>query len=103
LNLRTAKKTKTGYSTSAEVLEELYDDHPIIPHIINYRQLSKLKSTYSDALQNTIHPESGRVHTIFKASADRYRKTIQCGAQPAEYSHPNGGRAANPQSIRGPG
>lgn len=66
LNLRTAKKTKTGYSTGAEVLEELYDDHPIIPHIINYRQLSKLKSTYSDALQNTIHPESGRVHTIFK-------------------------------------
>lgn len=66
LGLRTAKKTKTGYSTSAEVLEELYDDHPIIPYIINYRQLSKLKSTYSDALQNTIHPKSGRVHTIFK-------------------------------------
>lgn len=66
LGLRIIKKTKTGYGTGAEVLEELYDEHEIIPHILNYRQLTKLKSTYVDALQGLIHPVSGRVHTIFK-------------------------------------
>lgn len=66
LGLRVVKKTKTGYGTGAEVLEELYDDHEIISHILNYRQLAKLKSTYVDALQGLIHPVSGRVHTIFK-------------------------------------
>lgn len=66
LGLRKVKKTKTGYSTGAEVLEALYDDHEIIPIILEYRQLSKLKSTYADALQAMIHPVSGRVHTIFK-------------------------------------
>ncbi|MGE5372346.1 MAG: DNA polymerase I [Solirubrobacterales bacterium] len=66
LGLPTVKKTKTGYSTNAEVLEQLYDAHPIIPLIMDYRQLVKLKSTYVDALQAYIHPETGRVHTIFK-------------------------------------
>jgi DNA polymerase-1 len=66
LGLRKIKKTKTGYSTSAEVLEELFFDHDIIQPIIDYRLLSKLKSTYVDALQKLIHPDSGRVHTIFK-------------------------------------
>ncbi len=60
------KKTKTGYATGAEILEELYDEHEIIPYILDYRQLSKLKSTYVDALQGMVHAESGRVHTIFK-------------------------------------
>jgi len=66
LGLRVVKKTKTGYSTGAEVLEELYDDHEIIPYILDYRQLTKLKSTYVDALRDLIHPDTGRVHTIFK-------------------------------------
>ncbi len=66
LGLRVVKKTKTGYSTGAEVLEELSNEHEIIPHILNYRQLTKLKSTYADALQGMIHPETGRVHSIFK-------------------------------------
>jgi DNA polymerase-1 len=66
LGLRKIKKTKTGYSTGAEVLEELFFDHDIIKPIIDYRLLSKLKSTYVDALQKLIHPDSGRVHTIFK-------------------------------------
>ncbi|MDD4776124.1 MAG: DNA polymerase I [Syntrophomonas sp.] len=66
LALPTAKKTKSGYSTGQEVLEGLIDSHPIIPHILEYRQLTKLKSTYADALQNLIHPDTGRVHTIFK-------------------------------------
>lgn len=66
LGLRVVKKTKTGYATGAEVLEELGEDHPIIRHILTYRQLSKLKSTYADALPDLIHPDTGRVHTIFK-------------------------------------
>lgn len=66
LGLRVVKKTKTGYGTGAEVLEELYDDHEIIAYILNYRQLTKLKSTYVDALQELIHPDTGRIHTIFK-------------------------------------
>ena len=66
LGLRVVKKTKTGYATGAEILEELFDEHPIIPLILHYRQLTKLKSTYVDALQELIHPDTGRVHTIFK-------------------------------------
>lgn len=66
LGLPAAKKTKSGYSTGQEVLEGLYDEHEIIAHIMEYRQLTKLKSTYADALQKLIHPETGRVHTIFK-------------------------------------
>ncbi len=66
LKLPGGKKTKSGYSTGQEVLENLLDQHEIIPYIMDYRQLSKLKSTYTDALQSLIHPETGRVHTIFK-------------------------------------
>lgn len=66
MGLTPVKKTKTGYATGVEVLEKLYDEHEIIPAILNYRQLTKLKSTYVDALQNLIHPETGRVHTVFK-------------------------------------
>lgn len=66
LGLPAMKKTKTGFSTNAAVLEQLYDHHPIIGMIMDYRQLTKLKSTYVDTLPNAIHPETGRVHTIFK-------------------------------------
>jgi DNA polymerase-1 len=66
LGLRIIKKTKSGYATGAEVLEQLYGEHEIIAYILDYRQLSKLKSTYVDALPPLIHPETGRVHTIFK-------------------------------------
>lgn len=66
LGLRVVKKTKTGYATGVEVLEELYGEHEIIPYILGYRQLAKLKSTYTDALANLIHPRTGKVHTIFK-------------------------------------
>lgn len=66
LGLRVIKKTKTGYATGVEVLEELYTDHEIIAYILNYRQLAKLKSTYVDALVPLIHPDTRRIHTIFK-------------------------------------
>jgi DNA polymerase-1 len=65
LGLPTIQKKKGSYSTAASVLEELRGVHPIIELILNYRQLSKLKSTYIDALPSLINPKTGRVHTSF--------------------------------------
>ena len=64
LQLPNGKKTKTGYSTAADVLERLAPDHPIVADILEYRQLAKLKSTYADGLVNFI-AEDGRIHTSF--------------------------------------
>ena len=65
LNLPKSKKTKSGYSTGAAVLEGLKGQHPIVELLLEYRQLSKLKSTYVDALPALVDPETGRVHTSF--------------------------------------
>ena len=64
LELPVVKKTKTGYSTSAEVLETLRDNHPIVGRVLDYRQLAKLKSTYVDGLLKLVD-EYDRVHTSF--------------------------------------
>ncbi len=69
LKLESKKKTKTGYSTNVEVLEKLYDAHPIIPCIIEYRQNTKLKSTYIDGLLSAINHMTGRVHSSFNQMA----------------------------------
>ncbi len=65
LALPPVKKTKIGYSTNADVLEKLKDKHPIIPAILDYRMLSKLKSTYADGLMKEIR-DDGRIHTTFQ-------------------------------------
>ena len=65
LGLPPVKKTKTGYSTNADVLEKLKNKHDIIPAIMDYRMLSKLKSTYADGLLKVIQ-EDGRIHTTFQ-------------------------------------
>jgi DNA polymerase I len=65
LELKTVKKTKTGFSTDIKVLEELKGSHPIIDHLIDYRMLAKLKGTYVDALPELISPNTGRIHTSF--------------------------------------
>jgi DNA polymerase I len=65
LNLPKARKTASGYSTDAAVLEELRQVHPVIGMILDYRQLTKLKSTYIDALPELVNPKTGRVHTSF--------------------------------------
>ena len=64
LGLKNGKKTKTGYSTSAEVLEKLKNAHPIIPKILEYRQLTKLNSTYAEGLAGYIRAD-GRIHGKF--------------------------------------
>lgn len=64
LGMQGGKKTKTGYSTSAEVLDKLAPEHPIVRDILEYRQLTKLKSTYADGLAGCI-AEDGRIHSNF--------------------------------------
>lgn len=65
LQLPVVKMTKTGYSTNVEVLNELYDKHPVIPKILEYRMWTKLKSTYLDGIAPLIDSSTGRVHTSF--------------------------------------
>ena len=65
LGLPPVKKTKTGYSTNADVLEKLQNKHPIIPAIMDYRMLTKLKSTYADGLMKVIGAD-GRIRTTFQ-------------------------------------
>ena len=65
LKLPPLKRTKTGYSTDVDVLEELALGHALPGKILEYRQLSKLKGTYADALPALIHPRTGRIHTSF--------------------------------------
>ena len=65
LQLPRTKRTKTGYSTDANSLEALRGVHPVIDRILGYRQLSKLKSTYVDALPQLVNPHTGRLHTSY--------------------------------------
>lgn len=66
LGLPVIKKTKTGYSTAADVLEKLQSEHAIIEHILLYRQLGKLQSTYIEGLLKEIHESDSKVHTRFQ-------------------------------------
>ena len=65
LGLKAGRKTKTGYSTDARSLEYLRGEHEVIELLLEYRQITKLKSTYADALPNLINPKTGRIHTSF--------------------------------------
>ena len=65
LMLPSGKKTKTGWSTNADVLEKLQGKHPIVDQVLEYRMLTKLKSTYADGLLKVISPD-GRIHTNFQ-------------------------------------
>jgi DNA polymerase-1 len=65
LGLKPARKTKTGYSTDVDVLEQLALEHPLPRMILEYRTLEKLRGTYVDALPKLVNPTSGRIHTSF--------------------------------------
>lgn len=65
LQLPAVKKTKTGYSTSADVLEKLADRHEIVQEILHYRQLGKLQSTYIEGLLKVVHRDTNKVHTRY--------------------------------------
>lgn len=66
LQLPVIKKTKTGYSTDAKVLEELYGKHPLIATILEHRKLAKLQSTYLDGLKPLVNAKTARIHTHFQ-------------------------------------
>ena len=70
LELPGAKKTKTGYKTDVNVLNKLKDSHPVIEKILEYRRLTKIKSTYLEGLSNYIR-EDGKIHTIYKQNLTR--------------------------------
>ncbi len=70
LNLPIKKKTKTGYSTNAEVLESLYNEHEIIPVLLEYRTIQKLKSTYCDGLLKVVESD-GKIHSTFQQTETR--------------------------------
>lgn len=65
LKLAPSRRTKTGFSTDADVLEGLSGEHPVVALLLEWRQLTKLQSTYVDALPRLVNPESGRVHTSY--------------------------------------
>jgi DNA polymerase I len=65
LKLPAGKKTKTGYSTDASILENLREAHPVIDHVLKYRELTKLKSTYVDTLPLEVNPRTHRIHTTY--------------------------------------
>jgi DNA polymerase-1 len=69
LKLKPGKRTKTGYSTDADTLEKLRHEHQIVDALLRYRELSKLKSTYLDALPPLVSPDDGRIHTTFNQVA----------------------------------
>src|SRR5262249_4247785 len=63
LKLKVVKRTKTGRSTDAEVLEALAEHHPLPEIVLEHRAIAKLKGTYVDALPKLVHPDTGRIHT----------------------------------------
>lgn len=71
LGLPPVKKTKTGYSTNAEVLEKLAPYHEIVGHILHYRMLSKLHSTYVEGLSKEVRPSTGKIHTYYRQTIAR--------------------------------
>ena len=66
LGIPLTKKTKTGFSTDSSILEALREANPVIGHVLEYRQLTKLKSTYLDALPTKVNPQTRRIHTSFE-------------------------------------
>ncbi len=98
-NLPVLSKTKTGASTDADVLEELAQMHPLPAKIIEYRQFSKLKNTYVDALPQLVNPRTNRVHASFNQSVAATGRLELERSEPAEHSNPHRERPRNPLGI----
>lgn len=92
------KKTKTGYSTAADVLEKLAPDHKLVADILEYRQLAKLKSTYADGLQAVI----GKMEESIRHLTDHHRDRPhqQYRSESAEHSGADGAWPSDPESLR---
>ena len=101
LGLTPVKKTKTGYSTDSSVLEALRGEHPIAGKVVEYREYSKLKSTYFDVLPALICPASGRVHGYFQPDVHRHRAHLVEQPEPPEHPGTHRGGAQDSRRIRG--
>lgn len=86
LGLHGGKKTKTGYSTAAEVLESLKYESPIVEKILYYRQIAKLKSTYADGLLAVINEDDSRIYSTFNQTITATGKNKLYRAQSSEYT-----------------
>ena len=96
------KKTATGvWSTDASVLEDLAAQGHALPRVLlDWRQLSKLKGTYTDALAQAVSDRTGRVHTSFALAVDHHGPAFVIRSQPAEHSDPHRGRPQDPRRLR---
>ena len=100
LALPVLKKGKTGPSTDAEVLEKLAEKHPLPRALLEYRTLSKLKSTYLDALVPLVAVD-GRLHTTFHQAATATGPAVQLGPEPPEHPGAHGDGPGHPPGLRG--
>ena len=101
LDLPGGKKGKTGaYGTDASILEELAPLHPVPARVLEWRQLTKLKSTYADALVEEIDAETGRVHTTYALARGGDRPLFVERPQSAEHPDPHRGRPQDPPRLR---
>ena len=95
MGLPGGEKGKTGaYATGADILEDLATEHKLPGVVLDWRQLSKLKSTYTDALQDHINPETGRVHTSYSISGAVTGPSRLHRPEPAKHSRPQSKKAA---------
>ncbi len=97
LGLPVIKKTKTGYSTDAEVLERLEPYHEIVAEIVTLSSIAKLHSTYVEGLQKEIREDTEKIHTYFRQTIAATGRLEQPVSELAKHSDPSGGRAENPQ------
>lgn len=93
------RKQKTGSSTSAEVLEKLRFEDPIVEMILEYRQLTKLKSTYADGLESDIDEKDGRIHTTFNQNVTATGRLSSTEAEFAKHSDSYGTWQTNPEGF----
>ena len=99
LGLTPGKKTKTGYSTDAQTLEKMRDDHPIIETLLNYREVEKLRSTYGESLLAEVQ-DDGRIHASFGQTVAAHRAHLLGPPQPAQHPGAQRARQAVPQGVR---
>ncbi len=104
MHMEAVKKKSGGYSTAADILEGLRGVDPIIGHILEFRQLTKLKSTYVDALpEMLVNPKTGRIHTSFNQTRTSTRTAFLERPQPAEHPHSGRSGPAHPRGVYRPG
>ena len=100
LELPSTKRTRTSRSTDASVLEELRDEHEVIGLILEHRQVSKLKSTYVDALPTLVDGDGAPAHHL-PAGGGRHRAPVEHRSEPPEHPDPHGARPPHPPRVRG--